>query len=201
MTKSEIESHQSAIELLKQRLSEARRASVPESVGEYTFAGPSGHAVSLRELFGHKTDLLVIHNMGKRCVYCTMWADGLNGLAEYLLDRSGLVLTTPDEPAIAQEFARSRGWKFPVVSLAGNRFARDMGFEPETGRHMPGVSAFLLKPDGQIVRTGSAQFGPGDDFCPAWAMFDLLSGGAGTWTPKRVHQVATPKPSCCTTTS
>jgi hypothetical protein len=38
--------------------------------------------------------------------------------------------------------------------------------------------------DGRIVRTGRAAFGPGDDYCAVWPLFDLLEGGVGKWEPK-----------------
>lgn len=42
----------------------------------------------------------------------------------------------------------------------------------------------LRRLDGSIVRTGRASFGPGDPFCAAWHLFDLLAGGAKGWSPK-----------------
>jgi hypothetical protein len=62
-----------------------------------------------------------------------------------------------------------------------------MGFDHgENGAHdyWPGISAFHREPDGTIVRTGKDFFGPGDDYCPPWRMFDLLHGGSGNWEPK-----------------
>ena len=58
-----------------------------------------------------------------------------------------------------------------------------MGFELD-GKPQPGVSAFHLEADGTVVRTGKACFGPGDEFCSAWHLFDLLPGGAESWQPK-----------------
>lgn len=49
---------------------------------------------------------------------------------------------------------------------------------------MPGVSALRRNADGTIVRTGTRQFGPGDDFCAIFPMFDLLQDGVGDWQPK-----------------
>jgi len=43
----------------------------------------------------------------------------------------------------------------------------------------PGVSALRRAADGALVLTGRAEFGPGDDYCAVWRLFDLLVGGAG----------------------
>lgn len=173
---------------LKGKLSQARRRAAAEPVGEYEFRdATTGRAVSLAELFGEKDDLLVLHNMGRRCVYCTLWADGMNGFTEHLNDRAAFVLCSADDAATAKEFASSRGWRYRVVSGAGSDFAKDMGFMPEPGKPWPGISAFHRNEDGSIVRTGRATLGPGDDFCAVWPMFDMLAGGAGEWSPKYTY--------------
>jgi len=48
---------------------------------------------------------------------------------------------------------------------------------------MPGVSVFEKDAD-SIVRVASTMFGPGDDFCAVWHLFDLLPNGANEWQPK-----------------
>lgn len=169
---------------LQKELSAARRAAAPEPVSDYTLLQPDGAPIALSALFGAKPDLLVIHNMGRRCVYCTLWADGLQSFRPHIEDRCGLIITTPDAPAIAATFAASRGWTTRVISHAGSTFAHDLGFEPKPGEHWPGVSALRRRPDGAIIRTGRAQFGPGDPFCAPWHLFDLLQGGAGDWAPR-----------------
>jgi predicted dithiol-disulfide oxidoreductase (DUF899 family) len=122
--------------------------------------------------------------MGQKCVYCTLWADGLNGLARHLEGRAAFVVSSPDDPATQGAFAASRGWTFRMVSVKGSSFARDMGFEPEAGKYWPGVSAFHKSEDGTITRTGSASFGPGDEFCAVWPLLELLKDGADGWKPK-----------------
>jgi hypothetical protein len=43
----------------------------------------------------------------------------------------------------------------------------------------------VFRRDGnRILRVSDAGFGPGDDFCALWHIFDLLPGGAGDWQPK-----------------
>jgi len=180
----EIKAIQKQIDELKKKLAQARLRVKPEKVGAHTLKRPDGSPVPLEALFCGKPDLLVVHNMGRKCPYCTLWADGFNGEWQHLADRAGFVLTSPDEPAVMKEFAASRGWKFPMASIAGTSFAKELGFEPEPGKFWPGVSGFRKLADGTIERTGSAHFGPGDDFCAVWPMLELLDGGAKGWGPK-----------------
>ncbi len=168
---------------LKAKLAAARREAPAQSVKNYALkTAGSGAAVTLLDLFGTKQELIVVHNMGHSCVYCTLWADGFAGYYKHLADRAGFVLSTPDEPTRAARFAADRGWSFPVVSTEGSSFARDMGFEDQ-GRPTPGVSTYRRSGDA-ITRTGSATFGPGDDFCAVWPMLELLGVGTKDWKPQ-----------------
>lgn len=177
----------------KARLRDALRRAVPEPVEDWKLKDLSGAEVRLSTLFAGKPDLIVWHNMGRKCVYCTLWADSLRSYAEHLQDRTALVLCSPDEPKVLREFSESRAWTFPRVSAHGTGFleAMRMGTNDDP---WPGVSALHRNPDGSIVRAGYAYFGPGDDFCPVWPALDLLSAGPGDWKPKydyrpRVHAV------------
>ena len=184
---NEIAQLEQQIRELKQRLTQARRALPPTPVSHYTFTNPDHSVTDLASLFGDHADLLVIHNMGRRCVYCTLWADGFNGLASHLQNRAAFVLASPDDPETLSRFAAARGWTFRTVSTQNSPFGKDMGYEPKPGEVMPGVSAFHKAPDGRITRTGTATFGPGDDFCSVWPLFDLLEGGPEGWEPKYAY--------------
>jgi predicted dithiol-disulfide oxidoreductase (DUF899 family) len=138
--------------------------------------------VALSALFGDKDDLFVVHNMGRSCVACTLWADGYNGLVPHLESRASFVVSSPDDPATQRAFGQGRGWRFRMVSLAGNGFAADMGFQHEA-RYRPGVSVFRRGAEG-IARVSDAALGPYDEFCAVWHLFDLLPGGTGDWRPK-----------------
>lgn len=173
---------------LKKKLSAARRQAPSRPVKNYTLKTLGGRDIELADLFAGKKDLVLVHNMGKQCVYCTLWADGFTGFAQHLKDRAGFVLVTPDDPATAAQFARDRGWNYPIVSSHGTSFKKDMGFEPKPGETWPGVQAFRMDDDGTIRCVGKAHFGPGDDFCAIWGLFDLLEGGAGEWSPKYTYQ-------------
>ena len=150
-----------------------------EQVDDYEFLVQKNQKIRLSELFGNKKDLIIIHNMGNSCPYCTMWADGFNGLLQHLQDRAAFVVSSPDDPMTQKDFASSRGWKFQMVSTKKTSFAKDMGFE-NNGMPMPGVSIFY-KDNGKITRVGRDNFGPGDNYCPTWHFFDLLKDGRANW--------------------
>jgi predicted dithiol-disulfide oxidoreductase (DUF899 family) len=171
------------IEALREEMRKVQAAIEPQPVTDYVFQTPTGE-VTLSSLFGNKADLFVIHNMGTGCPYCTMWADGFNGVYAHLADRAAFVLSSPDTPAVQQQFARSRGWRFPMVSHQGTGFAADMGYTGGSkGGFMPGVSVFKRN-DAQVVRVSDTNLGPGDDFCSVWHFFDLLPEGANGWRAK-----------------
>jgi predicted dithiol-disulfide oxidoreductase (DUF899 family) len=174
-------------DLLEQneRLAELKRQIPPVKVTDYQLKTSAG-TVSLSDLFAGKPDLIVIHNMGKGCAYCTLWADGFNGVHRHLENRAGFAVVSPDPPAVQQEFAQSRGWKFRMASGEGSTFIEDMGFRGEKS-WMPGVSTFHRDKSGAIVRIAKAPFGPGDPFCGVWHLLALLRDGAGDWRPKYTY--------------
>jgi predicted dithiol-disulfide oxidoreductase (DUF899 family) len=153
----------------------------PEIVDDYELTTLKGSR-RLSELFGDKDDLIVIHNMGAGCPYCTLWADGFNGLYDHIADRAAFVVVTPDRPAAQRKFAESRGWRFPMASHDGTSFAADMGYRSSRGL-MPGVSVFR-RHDGKIVRVSDTGMSPRDDFCSVWHLLDLLPDGDAGWSPK-----------------
>lgn len=165
----------------QKRLTELKKQYGHETVSDYTLQGADGD-VQLSALFGDKTDLIVIHNMGRSCSYCTLWADGFNGVINYLEDRAAFVVISPDTPDVQQAFAQERGWRFKMASSEGSTFTDDLGFLVEGGV-MPGASTFSKQPDGTIVRVSKTYLGPGDPYCGVWHLFDLLADGANAWQP------------------
>lgn len=168
----------------RERMAKFRRRLPHVPVEDYSLAGPGRKRTRLSDAFGKHRDLILIHNMGKRCPYCTMWADGFNGVLKHLESRAAFVVVSPDLPAVQARFSRARGWKFRMLSARGTSFAKDLGFEKRDGRLLPGVSVFRKGKDGRIVRVSKAQFGPGDDFCSVWHLFGLLPKGAADWQPR-----------------
>ena len=181
-TAKKLESYRGQIADLREKMRTLQAEVEPEPVEDYELATPNG-PVRLSELFGGKDDLIVIHNMGASCPYCTLWADGFNGLYDHLADRAAFAVSSPDAPADQTRFAESRGWRFPMVSHQGTSFAADMGYRSEDGGWMPGVSVFKRE-GGRILRVADTGFSPGDDFCALWHLLGLFPEGAGGWAPK-----------------
>ena len=176
---AEIVGVQKQIQELDTRLADLRARRPREPVDHYTLTGGTGAAVTPSSLFGDKDDLILIHNMGRSCGYCTMWADGFNAIYPRLEQRASFALASPDDIDAQRAHATARGWKFRTVSAKDTSLFKDMGFESDEGQPWPGVSTFHRNADGTIERHASAPFGPGDKFCSVFSFYDLLPGGRG----------------------
>lgn len=170
------------LESLRQEIVKVRRAAEPQEMKDYSFTRSTGQTASWSDLFGKKDDLIVIHNMGRTCPYCTLWADGFNGVYDHLASRAAFAVATPDKPEAQSEFAESRGWRFPMISYRGTSLAEDTGYGGGDG-YYPGVSVFQ-KQNGKVLRVSDTSFEPGDLYCGVWHLFDLIPQGPAGWQPK-----------------
>ncbi|MBZ0202179.1 MAG: DUF899 family protein [Ignavibacteria bacterium] len=143
-------------------------------VEDYEMKDTAGNPVKLSEMFGDKENLILIHNMGRSCSYCTLWADGFSGVSYFIEKKAAFALTSPDSPEVQKEFAESRGWKLKTYSTAGSTFTKDMGYQDEKGGYWPGVSVFHKESDGKVKRIAKDFFGPGDFYSSPFHLFDLL---------------------------
>ncbi len=153
---------------------------------QYSFED-GDRTVSLAYLFCDRQDLVVIHNMGQSCRYCTLWADGLNGLLPHIESRTAIVLMNRDDVDAARAFAHDRGWNFRMIRDTSGTFTKDMGFAEETDKGLslwPGYSTFHRSADGTVTRIGSDGFGPGDVYMPVFPLFELLKDGDAGWQPQ-----------------
>ncbi len=150
-------------------------------VPNYTFTTLEGET-SLRDLFGKHDTLIAIHNMGKGCRYCTLWADGLNAFVPHLESTVSLALLSKDSPEEQRKFANDRGWRMRMVSHGGGTYMAEQG---SFGEHQnyPGVVCYHLEGD-KIVRKASSFFGPGDLYCSIWHFLGLAGIGLEEWTPQ-----------------
>ena len=180
----EIDNLESAILKMKEQRAELRKKLPREPVKDYEFPLAGGGTVKLSELFGDRNELIIVHNMGKQCPYCTMWADGFNGVLHHLESLTAFALESPDAPEVQEEFAKSRGWKFRMLSSKTNRFKHEMGYMNDEGQQGGGASSFVRDPDGKLYRHSHLEFYPGDDFSSPWFFFELLPGGFDNWGPK-----------------
>ncbi len=186
MSKEKIQQLQKEIEEKRKELVQLRQEQTPEEIKNYILKTKEGKDISLLNLFGEADELLVIHNMGKECRYCTMWADGFRGFSEIISDRMPWVLTSPNSPEVLKEFSENRNWNFRVASFHNTDFGFDLGYETrKDGRKsfQPGVSS-LIKKEGKIYRIAHDSFGPGDYYNAAWHFFDLFPKGDNGWIPK-----------------
>ena len=124
---------------LNAELTALRKISPGTPVPDYTFRTQNGDA-TLRGLFGDRDKLLAIQNMGQGCRYCTLWADGFNGLLPHLESALAVVLVSKDPPDVQRKFANSRGWRFRLASHGGGDYIREQGVL-EGGDNYPGRSA------------------------------------------------------------
>jgi predicted dithiol-disulfide oxidoreductase (DUF899 family) len=143
-------------------------------VEDYTLKDRNGTDVKLSYMFGDKENLIIIHNMGKSCSYCTLWADGFNGVDYFIEKKAAFALVSPDPPDVQKQFSAERGWKFNMYSGNGSTFISDMGYVTPEGSYWPGVSVFHKDKDGKITRVAKDYFGPGDFYSSPWHFFDLL---------------------------
>ena len=189
---NEIDALENQITELQKRLANLRLAQTSEKVSDYELTEWPNRKVKLSELFGQKDEMILVHNMGKQCSYCTLWADSFIGITKHLEDRAAFVVTTPNDPETQRQFARDRGWNFRILSTQGTTLKHDMGFEPEPGKYWPGVSVLRRDPNGDIYHVNKAMFGPGDAFCSLWHFLDLLPSEK-EWHPKYNYSDAVKK--------
>ncbi len=156
-----------------------RRAYRGEEVPDYPFRTLGGDT-SLRQLFGDHDRLLVVHNMGQGCRYCTLWGDGFNGLLPHLESAMAVVVVSPDAPEVQRRFAGSRGWRFRMASHADSPYAAEQTTW-EGHANYPGATVY--ERDGDTIRVKNrCVFGPGDQYCSAFPLLALA--GVEEWTPQ-----------------
>ncbi|MFT4540970.1 MAG: peroxiredoxin [Planctomycetota bacterium] len=114
---SEIQDLEKQISDLTTRLNLLRLANRGDEVREYGFTTTTSD-VRLSDLFGDHDKLLVIHNLGQGCRYCTLWADGFSGILSHLESAMSVVLVSKDSSQVQRKFANSRGWRFRMASHA-----------------------------------------------------------------------------------
>ena len=204
MTDKSAEIGEEKISQLERRIGELtaelgalRKAKSGTPVPNYTFDTLSGET-TLLDLFGESDQLLVIHNMGQGCRYCTLWADGFNGLLGHLEAALAVVLVSKDPPALQRTFAQSRGWRFRLASHGGGDYIREQGVYGQAENY-PGAVVYerkgpvdgepsLTSPGlgrrGTILRKNACAFGPGDLYCALWGLLGLAGLDEQEFTPQ-----------------
>jgi predicted dithiol-disulfide oxidoreductase (DUF899 family) len=199
---------QAEIALMHQReeVAALRRALPPgTAVQDYAFVeGPRFlsdadeplHTVRLSELFTAPDRPLVVYHLmyGKLqttpCPMCTMWIDGLNGVARHLERNVDFVVAAAADPAALRAHARDRGWEnVRLLSCGDSTFQHDFEAEDDEGRQNSTLSVFTLDPDGspRHFYTSHPQFDDDirergiDLFAPAWHVLDITPQGRDDW--------------------
>lgn len=181
MSNPQIAELEQQIYQLNLKLQTLRQINTAEPVGHYEFTTQNG-TTTLLDLFGEHDKLLMIHNMGQACRYCTLWADGFNGLVAHLESAMSVVLVSKDSPAEQRKFASSRGWRFRLASHGGGPYIEEQS-ALEGANNMPGAVTYERQGD-QVHRKNACVFGPGDQFCPAWDLLSMAGLTEAQWTPQ-----------------
>jgi peroxiredoxin len=185
---AQIEAKEQQLTALHAELNALRRELGGMPVPDYALTDGDGNTVQLSAAFGPHDRMLLIHNMGFACPYCTLWAEGFSHLAQHF--ESGeytaplkFVLVSNDRPDQQRAGAAQRGWTFTLLSARGTSLFDDLGFAERKDGELywwPGVSALVKQPDGTLRRTGKAFFGPGDAYCGFWHLLELFPPGGQT---------------------
>jgi predicted dithiol-disulfide oxidoreductase (DUF899 family) len=134
-----------------------------------------GGKTSLMDCFAGKDKMLVIHNMGQNCRWCTAWGDIINAALPYLESEFSVVLVSGDLPQAQRTFALSRHWDFRMVSHSNNEYISEQSIISGE-KNIPGIVCYERSGENILLKNASA-FYPGDAFNP---IFHLLSvGGIG----------------------
>lgn len=188
MSKQESESANEKIAAMEMKLyemtlelNELRKQAVAHEVPNYDFQTQAG-PTTLLDLFAGQTKLLMIHNMGQSCRYCTLWGDGFNGLVDHLESAMSVVMVSKDEPELQRQFASSRGWRFRLASHGGGSYISEQTAMAGSS-NMPGAVVYERDGD-KIMRRSSAVFGPGDLYSPMWNLLGLAGMTEAEWMPQ-----------------
>lgn len=190
-----------ALQKARDRLAAMRRElPLRRLSASYEFASESG-TVSLADLFGDCTQLIVYHFMfhpdwNEGCKSCSFWADSYNGVVEHLLARDAALVAISRAPLDKLLAYRKRlGWRFPWVSSAGTTFNQDFGVTfakdeiesgnaeynyrktSQIGEEMPGLSVFRKSVDGEVLHFYSTYSRGLDPFNAAYQLLDLTPDG------------------------
>jgi len=181
MPNNEIREIEQKIRILIERLAKLQQSNRGNEVINYSFSTIEGE-INLLDLFGEKDKLLLIHNMGQGCRYCTLWADGFNGFLPHLESTISVVLVSKDAPQLQRKFANSQGWRFRLASHRGGEYIQEQSVMKDSN-NMPGAVVYERDGD-KIYRKNDCVFGPGDIYCSMWSLLGLAGLNETSWTPQ-----------------
>jgi predicted dithiol-disulfide oxidoreductase (DUF899 family) len=183
----------------QERVAEQRRAlPLGPLVEDYELldATAPGTPATLSSLFTKEDRPLVVYHLmfGKQqrepCPMCTMWVDGLQGVATHVRQNVDLAVVAAAPVPELRAHAERRGWtRLRVLSAGDSRFKLDLGSEDADGNQLPRFSVFTMEADGAVrhrysasPELSTAQTERGiDALCTTWSMLDLTPRGRGDW--------------------
>jgi predicted dithiol-disulfide oxidoreductase (DUF899 family) len=194
----------------RERVAEQRRQLLPDTaIEDYVFhEGPADldldgpvSEIRLSDLLGESDQPFIVYQymyggaQSEPCSSCTMWVDGLNGVAQHIDQNITFAIVAEAEIGVLRNWARSRSWHgLRLLSSVGSSFKTDLNFQDEAGRQFPGVSVFVRAADGSpghfysasaIMKSGEHR---GIDLLtPVWSLLDLTPGGRGDWFPSLTY--------------
>jgi predicted dithiol-disulfide oxidoreductase (DUF899 family) len=124
------------------------------------------------------------------CPMCTMWIDGLNGVAHHLAQNLDFAVAAAADVPTLRAHSRSRGWdRLRLLSCGDSTFKYDLGSEDADGDQDSTITVFALGPDGSPRRIYTSHPTLSDDIhergidllCPTWHVLDLTAEGRGDW--------------------
>jgi len=191
---------------MRDQLSAERRALPWEPVTtEYVFEGDGGY-LTLQQLFGDSSQLIVYHFMfapdwDAGCPHCSFWADNFNGIPLHLKARDVSFVAVSRAPhAKLAAYRKRMGWEFEWVSSLHNTFTYDYfaSFKPDeiadgtaffnykrthppdsVGSDEVGISVFSKDGAGQMFHTYSTFARGVDVLNGAYHYLDLVPNGRG----------------------
>jgi len=179
--KGEIAEIEKQIFELTKKLNELRVVNSGDEVENYVFSTLDGD-VTLLDMFGDNDRLLVVHNMGQGCRYCTLWADGFNGFLPHLESVMSVFLVSKDSPDVQRKFANTRNWRFRLASHGGGQYIQEQTVM--NGEHnVPGAVVYERE-GSRVMRKNAVVFGPGDMFCSVWNLLAMAGISDSKWTPQ-----------------
>ena len=168
-------------------LNEKRKHTAGTEVSDYTFDTGAG-ARTLSSFFGNHSKLLLIHNMGEACRYCTLWGDGISAFLPHLESAMSVVMVSKDSPEQQRLFANSRGWRMQMASHGGGAYMAEQIAVAGMGDNLPGAACYEKQGE-KIIKTNSSLFGPNDLYCPMWHFLGMAGITHDNWTPQYSYWV------------
>ncbi len=181
MANSDIIELEQKIYGLTVELNKLKQNAERQPVPNYAFATMDGE-VTLLDLFAGRDKLLMIHNMGQGCRYCTVWGDGISPFLPHLESAVSVVMVSKDAPDVQRRFANSRGWRFRMASHGGGDYIKEQT-SMAGQENYPGVVGYERDGD-TVYRTNASAFGPGDLFCSMWNLLGTVGLDESSFTPQ-----------------